>query len=81
MVSPPPPHTHTHSHTHTLPLPHTYTEERRLFVGMLCRNLSEDDVKALFNTYGAVDDVSILRNADGKSKGTAISYITAPPPS
>ena len=36
---------------------------------MLCRNLSEDDVKALFNTYGAVDDVSILRNADGKSKG------------
>ncbi|XP_064397722.1 CUGBP Elav-like family member 3-B isoform X2 [Halichondria panicea] len=49
----------------------TPVEERRLFVGMLCRNLSEDDVKALFNTYGAVDDVSILRNADGKSKGAA----------
>lgn len=40
-----------------------------MFVGMVCRNLSEEDVKAMFSTYGSVEDVSILRNADGKSKG------------
>lgn len=38
---------------------------------MLCRNLSEEDVKAMFSSFGSVDDVSILRNADGKSKGAA----------
>ncbi len=40
-------------------------------MGMLCRNLSEEDVKAMFSSYGSVDDVSILRDADGKSKGAA----------
>ncbi len=28
-------------------------------------------MKAMFSSYGSVDDVSILRNADGKSKGAA----------
>ena len=29
-------------------------------------------MKAMFSTYGGVEDVSILRNADGKSKGECI---------
>lgn len=41
-------------------------------MGMLCRNYTEEDVKALFTTYGHVEDVSILRNADGRSKGNKI---------
>lgn len=44
-------------------------EERRLFVGMLCRDFVEDNVKAMFSPYGVVEDVSILRNDDGRSKG------------
>ena len=38
-------------------------------MGMLCRNYTEEDVKAMFGPYGHVEDVSILRNADGRSKG------------
>ena len=39
---------------------------------MLCRSYSEEDVKAMFSPYGAVEDVSILRNAEGRSKGGVI---------
>jgi len=41
-------------------------------VGMLCRDYTEDDVQQLFSTFGHVEDVSILRNAEGKSKGTCV---------
>ena len=44
-------------------------EERRLFVGMLSRDLTEDDVRHMFAQFGPVEDVSILRNAQGTSKG------------
>ena len=46
-------------------------EDRRLFVGMLSKTCSENDVRAMFTTYGVVEDVSILRNPDGTSKGAA----------
>ena len=36
---------------------------------MLCKELSEEDVKSLFLPHGHVEDVSILRSADGRSKG------------
>ena len=52
--------------------PHTLTEERRLFVGMLSRELTEEDVRQMFTQFGQVEDVSILRNAQGASKGVCV---------
>lgn len=46
-------------------------EERRLFVGMLSKTFTESDVRNMFAPYGAVEDVSILRDADSYSKGAA----------
>ena len=47
----------------------TAVEERRLFVGMLNKDLNEDNVKGMFIPYGHVEDVSVLRNDEGRSKG------------
>ncbi|GIY89261.1 hypothetical protein CDAR_59261 [Caerostris darwini] len=44
-------------------------EDRRLFVGMLSKTKSEDDVRKLFRPYGKVEQVTILRGRDGLSKG------------
>ena len=57
---------------HAIALSLSLSEERRLFVGMLSKNLTEDDVKALFSVYGPVEDVSILRNKEGWSKGEGV---------
>ena len=48
------------------------SEERRLFVGMLSKTFTESDVRTMFAVpYGAVEDVSILRDADSYSKGAS----------
>ena len=52
-------------------------ENRKLYVGMLSRKLSENDVTTMFSQYGTLEDVTILKNADGKSRGCAfIKYET-----
>ena len=38
---------------------------------MVSKTASEDDLRALFAPYGAVEEVTILRNADGLSRGCA----------
>ena len=48
---------------------------------MLSRGLSEEDVQAMFAPYGRVEDVSILRNAEGFSKGKLLSQDTFLSPS
>ncbi|XVF32678.1 hypothetical protein REPUB_Repub17cG0103400 [Reevesia pubescens] len=45
--------------------------EHKLFVGMLPKNVSEDEVSALFSTYGTIKDLQILRGSQQTSKGCA----------
>ncbi len=40
-------------------------------MGMLARSVTEDELRAMFAPYGAVEELSILRNADGSSRGCA----------
>jgi len=56
-------------------------------VGMLNRDLNEDNVKGLFIPYGTVEEVSVLRDGDGRSKGShrlvtlpKANILISPPP-
>ncbi|XP_003383400.1 PREDICTED: CUGBP Elav-like family member 6 isoform X2 [Amphimedon queenslandica] len=46
-------------------------EDRRLFVGQLSPEMSDEQVANLFSPFGLVEDVSILRDKDGVSKKAA----------
>ncbi|XP_047153285.1 RNA-binding protein BRN1 isoform X2 [Vigna umbellata] len=45
--------------------------EHKLFIGMLPKNISEDEVSDLFSKYGDIKDLQILRGSQQTSKGCA----------
>jgi CUG-BP- and ETR3-like factor len=45
--------------------------ENKLFVGMLSRKMSENEVRELFSPYGEIREIYMIRNADGSSKCAA----------
>merc|ERR1719458_1115935 len=45
--------------------------ERKLFIGMVCKKMGEEDIRQMFDKFGPVEEVTVLRDDQGVSRGCA----------
>ena len=46
-----------------------YYSERKLFIGMVCKKLNEEDIKDMFIQFGPIEECTVLRDDNGISRG------------
>ncbi|EFX71524.1 hypothetical protein DAPPUDRAFT_227924 [Daphnia pulex] len=51
--------------------------ERKLFVGMLSKKISENDVRIMFSAYGSIEECTVLRDNNNISRGCAFVTFTS----
>ena len=47
-------------------------EDRKLFIGMISKNLNEEEVRLMFTPFGTVEDCTVLRDANSLSRGDVL---------
>jgi len=55
----------------------TKVENRNLFLGMLSRSCDDDELKEMFSKFGTIENLTILKTSDGKSKGCGFIRFSA----
>lgn len=47
--------------------------ENKLFIGMIPKEVAEDELRRLFSPFGEIQDLTVLRDNNGESRGLSLT--------